>query len=433
MSAGSAGAILLLQGLIGVALGPLIGHLLDTTENKRMWLAASLASTALTFLLLLAWGAPGWVGAVLAAQGAVAAVYPPAINSISLGVTGQANFPTRAARNEVFKHVGAICAALLPIVAVAERPGGYQVFFGVVAGVAMLAVLSVLLIKADDIDHHKARGARAGGSGSGTPVQHATAKELLTRPAVMLFLAAVFCFHFANAAMLPEVGLKIDTINIATGHNTTIQIGKHSIPLNGKNGVSIATLVAQLIMIPVAKLCGHLATKGWAGGSVKLLLLASLTLPIRAFAFAASNNIWTLLGLQFLDGISAGAFGVLAVLIMCDLTEGTGRFSMMQGALATAIGGGAAASNGIAGAITDRYGFEVTFHTLGFFSLLTCLLLLALAMFLVTPDRSLSKPSPSQRLGGEEHIPLLYVRPDLSPVKRTNYAKSFSEETKPSI
>ena len=186
-------------------------------------------------------------------------------------------------------------------------------------------------------------------------------------------------------------------------------------------------------MIPVAKLCGHLATKGWVGGSVKLLLLASLTLPIRAFAFAASNNIWTLLGLQFLDGISAGAFGVLAVLIMCDLTEGTGRFSMMQGALATAIGGGAAASNGIAGAITDRYGFEVTFHTLGFFSLLTCLLLLALAMFLVTPDRSLSKPSPSQRLGGEEHIPLLYVRPDLSPVKRTNYAKSFSEETKPSI
>ena len=103
MSASSAGAILLVQGLIGVVLGPMWGHLIDTTENKRSWLAGSLACTALTFLLLLAFDAPGWVGAVLAAQGAIAAVYPPAINSISLGVVSQSNLPTRTARNEIFK------------------------------------------------------------------------------------------------------------------------------------------------------------------------------------------------------------------------------------------------------------------------------------------------------------------------------------------
>ena len=135
--------------------------------------------------------------------------------------------------------------------------------------------------------------------------QHATAKELLMRKDVVLFLGTVTCWHFANAAMLPEVGLKIDRINIELGHNTTITIGKHAILLDGKNGVSIATLVAQLIMIPVAKMSGWLAKKKpGARWSVQLLFAASLTLPARAFAFASSNHIWTLLGLQFLDGVS---------------------------------------------------------------------------------------------------------------------------------
>ena len=57
---------------------------------------------------------------------------------------------------------------------------------------------------------------------------------------------------------------------------------------------------------------------------------------------------------QCLDGVAAGAFGVLAVLIMSDLTQGTGRFSMMQGGLATGIGIGASASNGIGGAWGPR-------------------------------------------------------------------------------
>ena len=275
-----------------------------------------------------------------------------------------------------------------------------------------------------------------GGSGSGRAVQHATVKDLLGRKEVAVFLAAVACFHFANAAMLPEVGLKIDRLNIENGHNTTINIGKHAIPLDGKNGVSIATLVAQLIMIPVAKGSAWLA-KRRAGTvwSVKVLLAASLTLPVRAFAFASSNHIWTLLGLQFLDGISAGAFGVLSVLIMCDLTEGTGRFSMMQGALATAVGAGAAASNGLAGVLTDKFGFAAMFNTLGFFSIITCLLLLVLTFLMDEPHQTLT-PSKSQKLNarlGEEHIPLMYVKPGISPAKRMHYAKAVSEDTQPSI
>ena len=103
MSASSAGAILLVQGLVGVVLGPLFGHFIDATRKKRQWLAGALSCTALTFLLMLAWEAPGWVGTVLVCQGAIAAIYPPAINSISLGVVGKVGLPNRAARNEIFK------------------------------------------------------------------------------------------------------------------------------------------------------------------------------------------------------------------------------------------------------------------------------------------------------------------------------------------
>ena len=46
--------------------------------------------------------------------------------------------------------------------------------------------------------------------------------------------------------------------------------------------------------------------------------------------------------MQLLDGIGAGIFGVVSVLVVADLTRGTGRFNLTQGALATATGVGAA-------------------------------------------------------------------------------------------
>ena len=42
--------------------------------------------------------------------------------------------------------------------------------------------------------------------------------------------------------------------------------------------------------------------------------------------------------IQLLDGIGAGIFGVVGTLVIADLTRGTGRFNLMQGALATATG-----------------------------------------------------------------------------------------------
>lgn len=68
--------------------------------------------------------------------------------------------------------------------------------------------------------------------------------------------------------------------------------------------------------------------------------------------------------MQILDGIAAAIFGVVSVLIVADLTKGTGRFNITQGAIATATGVGASLSVLVAGFIVKKAGYETAFLTL---------------------------------------------------------------------
>lgn len=54
----------------------------------------------------------------------------------------------------------------------------------------------------------------------------------------------------------------------------------YSLYSTGKNGVSLATIVAQFIMVPVAKASGWLSKRSWAG-TKRTMLVAFLTLPVR--------------------------------------------------------------------------------------------------------------------------------------------------------
>ena len=61
------------------------------------------------------------------------------------------------------------------------------------------------------------------------------------------------------------------------------------------------------------------------------------------------------------DGIAASIFGVVSVLVIADLTRGSGRFNLTLGAIATAVGIGAALSQFIAGSIVRPLGFRAGF------------------------------------------------------------------------
>jgi len=57
-------------------------------------------------------------------------------------------------------------------------------------------------------------------------------------------------------------------------------------------------------------------------------------------------------------------FGVMSVLVVADLTKGTGRFNLTQGAIATATGIGASLSLLLAGVIVEYAGYQAAFLSL---------------------------------------------------------------------
>ncbi len=83
-------------------------------------------------------------------------------------------------------------------------------------------------------------------------------------------------------------------------------------------------------------------------------LVGFAVLPIRGVLYTLTDDPTLLVAVQLLDGIGAGIFGVVGVLVIADLTRGTGRFNLMHGALATATGLGASASHMLTGMIVSR-------------------------------------------------------------------------------
>jgi MFS family permease len=121
---------------------------------------------------------------------------------------------------------------------------------------------------------------------------------------------------------------------------------------------SACIVAAQFFMIPMALLCGARADV-W--GRKILFLGAFAILPIRGVLYTLWDNAYFLVGVQSLDGLANGIFGMIFLLILRDVTDGTGRFNIAQGALTTLIGVGASLSNLIAGWIVQVAGYSSGF------------------------------------------------------------------------
>jgi MFS family permease len=158
---------------------------------------------------------------------------------------------------------------------------------------------------------------------------------VLTNRSLLIFTISVVLFHFANAAMLPLIGEKL-----SLGH-----------PRGSSLYMAVCIVGAQTVMIPVALAAGRFA-HSWGRKAVFLIGFAAL--PIRGALYTLTDNPYFLVGVQLMDGIGAAIFGVVSVLVIADLTRGTGRFNFTQGV-------GASLSNGITGFIVQRAGFNAAF------------------------------------------------------------------------
>jgi MFS family permease len=129
----------------------------------------------------------------------------------------------------------------------------------------------------------------------------------------------------------------------------------------GTSLMSACIVAAQIVMVPMAMLVG---AKADAWGRKPLFLIALLVLTIRGCLYPLSNNPYWLVGVQLLEGVGAGIYGAVFPVIVADLTRGTGRFNVAQGAIITARGIGAARSTTVAGIIIVYAGYSAAFLTL---------------------------------------------------------------------
>ena len=188
-------------------------------------------------------------------------------------------------------------------------------------------------------------------------IDHPVFSVLLSSRPLLVFAACATLFHFSNAAMLPLVGQKLSLANASLGTSL----------------MAICIVTAQAVMVPVAMVVGARADT-W--GRKPIFLAGFAILAVRGFLYPMSDNPYWLVGVQLLDGFGAGIFGALFPVVVSDITRGTGRFNISQGAIATAQGIGASLSAAVAGTIVVSAGYGAAFWTLACVALAGFLLFL---------------------------------------------------------
>jgi MFS family permease len=353
------GLVIAAPGLIGILVQAPAGALIDRTTYKRMLLIV--ASIVIAICCLAVVLSNGFYPILLSqlTVGLTQSVYAPCVAAITLGIVGHAALSQRIGRNESCNHLGNMVAAI--IAGLIGRYISYEgiFYFSILQCLGLVA--AVLLIREKDIDHALARGATdekqlpdaartATSVPPATPAaerptgQAAGIKQLLSNRTILVFTVAMALFHLSNGAMLPLLGQKM---GLADAKNSSLYL-------------SAAIIIAQGVMVFVAKYAGTAAESG----RKKILLAAFVLLPIRALLFAFIDNPYALTAIQLLDGLGAGLFGVVSIIMMADLSKGTGRFNLLQGVVYSAIGLAGALSSILAGFIVEHFGYGPGFATL---------------------------------------------------------------------
>jgi MFS family permease len=192
-----------------------------------------------------------------------------------------------------------------------------------------------------------------------------TPLAVLMNPRLLNFTIIIFCFHLANSSVLPLVMQSLALRDPQAG-----------ILLSG-----LCVLIAQGFMSFFAKICGDYSPI-W--GRKGLMIVGLFSLSLRCFLLTilltAEDSVETergahvikalILSTQFLDSVGAGIVGTLQILVTNDISDGTGRFSLLLGVTTSAMCLGATVSGYLGQALAQDYGYPTAFMVLGSMSLI---------------------------------------------------------------
>jgi predicted MFS family arabinose efflux permease len=330
------GLALTVGGIAGILTQTPAGALVDSLRSKRALVGVGVAALAAGALLIALFPSFWPLMGAQVLIGGTSSIFIPAICAMSLGIVGHAAFDTRQGRNQTFNSAGNVTAAVL-MGLLGYLVSNRSIFFFVVV-LAVPTILILLLIRPTEIDYRLARGATDGEKGGRAESVWVLFRD---RPLVIFLVCAVM-FHFANAAMLPLLG---ELLAKGQGRSSMLFM-------------SACVVTTQFVITLLSSWSGR---KAGTWGRKPLLLIAFGVLPIRGVLYTLTSNTELLVAIQVLDGIGAGIFGVVSVLMIADLTRGTGRFNLTLGAITTAVGIGASLSQVIAGGIVHRVGSHAGF------------------------------------------------------------------------
>jgi MFS family permease len=206
-------------------------------------------------------------------------------------------------------------------------------------------------------------------------------------------IGIVFLFHTSNGTVLPLV---MQTLAIGSGRGGMLMSG-------------LCIIVAQIFMVASAKICGEFSGKY---GRKTLFLIGLFVVPVRCLILTGLLILrgdgvgspfmqFLILSTQVLDGVGAGVFGTMYILVTSDISGGTGRFSMTLGLTTAAMSIGGTVSGYLGEALAEDIGYKEAFFILAIMSLVPALLYL-LFMPETLPDL-VTKNDPL-KLGGIQRI-----------------------------
>ena len=329
------------QGQIGVALSAASiagmisqipgGAIADAITWKRGLAAIGILITGAAALLLGM--APNFILVFFAQilQGLTAGIITPAIGAISLGLVGRSAIALRAGRNYRYAAAGhALTAALMGAAGTYLWNGA--IFFAA-AALCIPALIALGFIRGDEIDYARARNATR----SKDRVAAGRVVDLIKNHKLVLFTAATLLFQLADASILPVMGENL----------VAAKYDRAAIWMSG------LIIVPQVVVALLAPWVGFHSEKR---GRRPLLLIGFGLEPIRAVLLAFTSAYPLLVVGQIMSGITGAVIGVLTILVIADLTAGTGRFNLVVGAVGTMSGVAASLSTSATGFLFQAFG-----------------------------------------------------------------------------
>jgi MFS family permease len=351
---GHVGMALTIGGIITVVLQAPAGAIVDQLRSKSLILVLASAVLALGAVLLSITASPWAVYTSQVLIGGAGPFLGPTLAAVTMGIVGVSFFDRQFGKNQSFNSAGNVACALL--IAGMSHLFGNRAIFITAAVLTIPTVFAIRAINGKDIDYDLARGGAKQVDGKEVSARASALQTLFGDRVLLVFLVCAFLFHFANAAMLPQLG----------------EMLSHGARATAAPFMSACIIVTQVVIMCFAPAIGRFAN---LHGRKPLLLLGFGVLPVRALLYTLTHNTESLIAIQILDGVAIAIFGVVSILVVADRTRATGRFNLVQGSLATAVGIGAALSTAFGGKLIEHFSYRISFLSLGVIAALAFVLL----------------------------------------------------------